>query len=137
MDDKTVYSYDAVTGEFNGEEIARVCPVTGTDYHYPAHTTEKKPPTKQTGKVAVFNGTSWTHIVDHRGKARYDEATREPLGVMHDLGELPPGQVFDLPPLPEAEAEPSELDVLKAALKEKGVLTDADITAARAVKKAR
>ena len=48
------------------------------------------------------------------------------------------GEKFTAPPAPEIIAPPvSELEVLKAALKQKGILTDAELTAARAAEKAK
>lgn len=101
MQDKEVYGYDGVTGEYYGPEIARVCPVTRASYIYPSYTTETAPPAPLEGKAIVWTGSEWGYAEDHRGKMLYDPETRAEFGVMLDLGPIPENLVLELPPLPE------------------------------------
>lgn len=89
LEDKTVYGYDPVTGEYNGQETARVCPVSKSCLIYPAHTTEIAPPLPQINKARVWQKNRWIYVQDNRGKAFYRD-TDEPAGYINSLLDTKP-----------------------------------------------
>lgn len=87
---KPIYLYDIGTGEFVGRGVAKLCPVKGDVYHYPAGSTETPPPAVPAGSVALFDGAAkkWNIIEDHRGKTKYSVETKEELGVVNFFDDL-------------------------------------------------
>jgi len=53
-----VYSYNPVTGIYNGEVIANKSPLEPGLFLLPAHSTKLKPSLKN-GKICIFNGKKW------------------------------------------------------------------------------
>jgi hypothetical protein len=61
-----IYNYSEL-GEFTGEGQAGVSPLDGLPL-IPRNATTVTPPQIQPGSVAVFNGSMWSQINDHRGE---------------------------------------------------------------------
>lgn len=103
---KNVFGYDTETKEFIGIQTAHLCPVTKGIYLYPAHTTIIEPAIEpQEGKAICFLNGDWSYVTDNRGKRIFHLETRQDMGVLHELGELNPEYVFELPPIEEVKEE--------------------------------
>jgi len=99
------YNYDAVSGEYTSETVARIDPIetekSGNNiYLLPAFSTSVAPPPLHTGKVAVRVGKTWQLKEDYRGKTVYKQSDKTALKIA-DIGPLPEGYT---------EAAPGEFD---------------------------
>ena len=108
-----VYEYHHETGEFTGETFADVSPREPGVYHHPANTTIKPPPRTSKNQIAVWNGTKWNIIADHRGKEGW--VNGEPIEI-RDLGPLPDGWSDTLPEMTGTQKEMHELETRKNEL---------------------
>lgn len=106
----------------------------------PANATFTKPPAKRTGHTAVWNGSGWAEVEDHRGVqywpkgAPYNSSPVE----MKELGPLPDGALLTRPEQTEeekaaeekrrkeAEAEAARVPDLEAAVAELGITASSD-----------
>lgn len=79
-----IYNLRADTREFIGAGDAYIPAGTGL----PAHSTHIAPPNIPTGKVAVFDGSSWDIVDDYRNKIVYSKDTGQPVHIM-EPGPLP------------------------------------------------
>lgn len=92
-----VFHIDSSTGEFVGQSVADESPLEPGVYLIPAHATEIAPPISvPAGSVAVFSGTSWSVVEDHRGEKYWLIDGTEI--VMDVLGPLPDGASLTAPP---------------------------------------
>lgn len=68
----TLYAFDPNTKEYRGTASPDICMVSlGRDvleFLAPAFTTEIAPPDVPRGSVAIWNGTVWDVVADHRGE---------------------------------------------------------------------
>lgn len=113
---KIVYSYNPVTKEYAGEDMAALSPLEPGVYIYPANSTAVKPPDFGDGETVVFNGENWEKIIDLRGETQINTQTLE-LSAINYLGGIKDG--FYL--LNDQEMEMLENGA--AAVFENGVLT--------------
>ena len=85
-----IYNYHPDTSEYVSTEEADMDPLDNIPM-IPAHATTVVVITPATGNVAVFDGTTWNDVEDHRGPV-YDVNTRKQQELDHvDLGPLPSG----------------------------------------------
>lgn len=109
-------------------------------YLLPASATFTAPPAKRTGYTAIWNGSGWAEVEDHRGVqfwpkgATYNSSPME----MKELGPLPDGASLTRPEQTDeekaaeeerrkqAEAEASRVPDLEAAVAELGVTSASD-----------
>ena len=121
---------DPVRSRIEGREV----------YLLPAHATFTEPPAKRTGYIAVWNGSGWAEVEDHRGVqywpkgAPYNSSPME----MKELGPLPEGASLTRPEQTEEEkaaeeerrkeieAEAARGPDLEAAVAELGMTSAAD-----------
>ena len=121
---------DPVRSRVEGREI----------YLLPANATFTEPPAKRPGYTAVWNGSEWAEVEDHRGVqywpkgAPYNSSPME----MKELGPLPDGASLTRPEQTaeekaaeeerrkEAEAEAARVPDLEAAVAELGELATSD-----------
>jgi hypothetical protein len=98
----TIYNYHPKTGEYVGSSEARESPQENGVFLIPAYATEAIPPGTQENECAVFNGSSWEIVTDHRGVTYY-LGWDDPGTEINELGEVPPENSFltrpDKPPL--------------------------------------
>lgn len=80
----TVYSYDALTGEFTGTVQEFLPQGVGL----PACACLSAPPAAQAGVVAVYQDGSWLSVPDHRGETVYPVSGGAPLKITA-LGDYP------------------------------------------------
>jgi len=124
-DSITVYSFDPATGAYLGREQAWASPQEPGVYHFPANTTEVKPPAIDADQAAVWDGAKWTVVPDHRGQMAYDTTTGGSWRV-ETLGALPDGATTKRRPSPQhsfrdgdwrldAGLQAAELDRLRTA----------------------
>lgn len=59
---KTVYSYDEVTGFYNGETLAQESPLEKDVLLIPAFSTKIAPPKCGKNQIAKFDGSSWSLV---------------------------------------------------------------------------
>lgn len=131
LPDVKIYQTDLRTGEYVAERIARRCPLTGVPL-VPGGATTEKPPAAEKGKAVYLDNGTWKQKEDKRGQKFYDAAGQEfVLSGLHD--ELPGWALLEKP---KRTPQPSELEALKAALKQKGILADSDLEAAKTQLKA-
>ena len=139
------YSYSITTHEFLESVPCFPDPVRsrveGREvYLLPANATFTEPPAKRTGYTAVWNGSGWAEVEDHRGVqywpkgAPYNSSPME----MKELGPLPDGASLTRPEQTaeekaaeeerrkEAEEQASRLPDLEAAVAELGVTSASD-----------
>ena len=128
---ETVPCYpDPVRSRIEGREV----------YLLPANATFTEPPAKRTGYIAVWNGSGWTEVEDHRGAqywpkgATFNSAPLE----MKELGPLPEGASLTRPEQTDkekaaeeerrkqAEAEAARVPDLEAAVAELGITSASD-----------
>lgn len=121
---------DPVRSRLEGREV----------YLLPANATFTEPPAKRTGYTAIWNGSGWAEVEDHRGVqywpkgATFNSAPLE----MKELGPLPDGASLTRPEqteeekaaeeerCKEAEAESARVPDLEAAVAELGVTSASD-----------
>ena len=121
---------DPVRSRMEGREV----------YLLPANATFTAPPAKRTGYTAVWNGSGWTEVEDHRGAqywpkgAPYNSSPVE----MKELGPLPVGASLTRPEQTaeekaaeeerrkEIEAEAARVPDLEAAVAELGITSASD-----------
>jgi len=83
-----IYNYHPDTSEYVSTEEADMDPLDNIPM-IPAHATTVAVITPATGFVAVFDGTTWNDVEDHRGPV-YDVNTRAKQELDHfELGPLP------------------------------------------------
>lgn len=75
---KIIYQTDA-DGLLVAATEARESPLEPGVYLIPAGCVEVAPPDAEAGKAAVWSGTAWTMVADHRGETWYDG--REPVAI--------------------------------------------------------
>ena len=103
-----IYNY-APTGEYIGAAKADPDPLEEGEWLIPAHATASSPPKAESGEAAVFDGSAWAMVEDHRGRSGWIDG--QPA-TMADLGPLPDGWSDDAPPVPLptlAEAQAAKL----------------------------
>lgn len=121
---------DPVRSRIEGREV----------YLLPANSTVTEPPAKRTGYTALWNGSGWAEVEDHRGVqfwpkgAPYNSSPLE----MKELGPLPDGASLTRPEKTDeekaaeeerrkqAEAEAARVPDLEAAVAELGVTSASD-----------
>lgn len=121
---------DPVRSRIEGREV----------YLLPANATFTEPPAKRTGYTAVWNGSGWTEVEDHRGAQYWPKGTTfnsAPM-EMKELGPLPDGASLTRPDQTdeekaaeeerrkEAEAEAARVPDLEAAVAELGMTSASD-----------
>lgn len=115
------YSYTADTKEFTGIGTARRDPLESEKqgkeiFLLPANATFTVPPKQKDGYAAVWNGTAWEYVEDHRGTEYWlagDTWQSEPH-EMKELGALPEGAVLERPAKTPEELAREELAKAKA-----------------------
>lgn len=121
---------DPVRSRMEGREV----------YLLPASATFTEPPAKRTGYIAVWNGSGWAEVEDHRGVQFWPKgATYNSSPVkMKELGPLPVGASLTRPEQTaeekameeerrkEAEEQASRLPDLEAAVAELGMTSTSD-----------
>ena len=139
------YSYSITTHEFLESVLCFPDPVRsrleGREvYLLPANATFTEPPAKRTGYTAVWNGSGWTDVEDHRGVQYWPKgATHNSASIeMKELGPLPDGASLTRPEQTaeekaaeekrrkEAEAEAARVPALEAAVAELGITASSD-----------
>lgn len=75
MSTKTVYLFDAITGESLGAYPASASPLEPGIYLEPVCSTPVAPPTLVANQVAVFAAGTWSIVPDFRGQTVYDQTT--------------------------------------------------------------
>lgn len=109
-------------------------------YLLPANATFTEPPTKRTGYTAVWNGSGWTEVEDHRGSQYWPKGATSNSAPMEmkELGPLPDGASLTRPEKTadeiaaeeeqrkQAEAEAARVPDLEAAVAELGATTSSD-----------
>lgn len=84
MNTKICYNYNSTTGEYIGTDTACAYPREPENYVPPANATFVVPPHIETGKTAVWNGTTWELKDDHRGEVWYSTVDQ----TKHEIKEL-------------------------------------------------
>lgn len=121
---------DPVRSRMEGREV----------YLLPANATFTAPPAKRTGYAAVWNGSGWAEVEDHRGIQYWLKGApyNSPSVEMKELGPLPVGASLTRPEQTaeekaaeearrkEAEAEAARVPDLEAAVAELGVTSASD-----------
>ena len=121
---------DPVRSRIEGREV----------YLLPANATFTAPPAKRTGYTAVWNGSGWTDVEDHRGVQYWPKgATHNSASIeMKELGPLPDGASLTRPEQTaeeksaeeerrkQAEAEAARVPDLEAAGAELGMIASSD-----------
>jgi len=92
-----IFNYDAITQEYLSTSTARLDPLDQQPM-IPANATSVAVIAPSAGHVAVFNGTSWDDIEDHRGTTLYDTTTQEE-STQEELGPID-SQYTELVPTP-------------------------------------
>lgn len=109
-------------------------------YLLPANATFTEPPAKRTGYTAVWNGSGWTEVEDHRGSQYWPKGATSNSAPMEmkELGPLPDGASLTRPEQTdeekaaeeerrkEAEEQASRLPDLEAAVAELGMTSASD-----------
>ena len=84
MADNQFYSYDGSTGEYLGIVYGQSNPIS-SGYLQPRNSTSIAPPGTAAQTVAVWNGTNWTTLADHRGETWYQaDGTAVIISVIGD-----------------------------------------------------
>lgn len=97
---KTVYLFDAASGEFLHPYEAHESPVEAGIFHEPIHSTPTPPPELKPQQCAVFSlAEGWSVVADHRGEIWFDA---QGLSVEVKTWGLPDG-LTKLAPLPTPE----------------------------------
>ena len=96
---KTVYLYDAVSGEYKGTYEAQESPLEPGTFIEPVHSTEIAPPAPGANEVAVYASGSWGLQPDYRGQTIYNQTTGAPQEVT-SVGAIPSGFGLSQPVLP-------------------------------------
>ncbi|NLO90693.1 MAG: hypothetical protein GX410_01705 [Elusimicrobia bacterium] len=91
-----IYNYSASTKEYLGEALADESPLEPGQFLIPAHATPVPPPVISAGHAAVFNGSAWDLVEDHRAEPLWSKATALAARVT-ELGSLP-STLTALPP---------------------------------------
>lgn len=63
-----IWHYNPDTKELLGGGVADPCPVEEGAWLLPAFSTSAAPPELQAGQAAVFSGSGWSIVPDHRGE---------------------------------------------------------------------
>ncbi|HQT25674.1 MAG TPA: hypothetical protein PLK99_03645 [Burkholderiales bacterium] len=114
MATKTVYLYDATTGEYKGTYEAQESPLEPKVYLSPVHSIDIAPPTAGTDQVAVFASSAWTLESDYRGQTVYDQ-TSGASQEMTSIGAIPAGFALVPPPPTLTEARATQSTLMAAA----------------------
>jgi hypothetical protein len=140
-----VHNYSRDTGEYISSTDARESPLEPDVFLVPAYATTTSPPDVGQNQAAVWGGSSWSVVPDHRGETYWD--TSGEMVVIEGLGVSPESDwVTDRPgPTPDGlilaqiaalEARQTPRRIREAALTQDGRdwLSDLDvqITALRA-----
>lgn len=92
-----IYNYHPQNGEYLGTTEAKESPREEGVYLIPAHATTIEPPATQEHECAVFNGSEWELVPDHRGETYYtswdDEGT-----TIENLRETVPTDAYIIKP---------------------------------------
>jgi hypothetical protein len=96
---KTVYVYDADTGEYLHQYQAQHSPLEPGVYIEPVSSTDQKSPTVPDNKAAVFSKTknSWALISDYRGQLAYSQKDGSSITITN-MGDIPSGFALTPPP---------------------------------------
>lgn len=87
------------------------------NYLRPARSTPVAPPASGPGLVAVFDGSAWSLVQDHRGEVMYSTATKEAKAVT-DLGPIPDGWTLSEPLTPRHVWGGSGWEISMASVRE-------------------
>ncbi|NTV25941.1 MAG: hypothetical protein HGB01_06995 [Chlorobiaceae bacterium] len=99
-----IYHY-AENGAYIGSSTALKCPKTGVDL-VPRNATTERPPAAKDGYARVFDGKSWTQVLDRRGVVYW--LSHNESKIITELGQdIPEGAFAEQPAAPEmAEEQP-------------------------------
>lgn len=103
----TLYAFDPQTKEYRGTASPDICMASlGRDvleFLAPAFTTEIAPPDVPRGSVAVWNGTVWTLVADHRGEVWW--LGEQPVTITDLSDPVAAGLTKEKPVPPQPEPE--------------------------------
>lgn len=91
-----IYNYDPDYKYFYFESEADPSPLEPGVFLIPAHSTDIKPPTCESNKIQIFNGTSWDIVEDARG-IYYSIETLEVIENLNPV-ERPDNSTKEVPP---------------------------------------
>ncbi len=84
---KTVFLFDAATGEYQGTYAAQASPLEPGVFIEPVASTGITPPVAGADQVAVFASGAWTLEPDYRGRTAYDQTSGAPQ-MIETIGAL-------------------------------------------------
>jgi hypothetical protein len=104
-----IYQYKASTREFIHTKEARPDPRNKGEFLMPKHSTLIAPPTVAVNEAAVFDGSAWSVVIDHRGTEYWLENGE--YYIIKDLGVAPPAGSLpsEPPPVPVPDPTPEEI----------------------------
>lgn len=118
-----IYKYDPTTKEYKGNKPAQKRP-NGQPITDVLNATTVEPPVLEDKHQAVWNGTAWDVVEDHRKKPGVEgsgtpywlpgDAWNTPARYMTELGPLPEGAMFEAPAKTAEELATEELAQAKA-----------------------
>lgn len=113
----TLFAFDPKTGEYVGTAIAEVDHAAlardVVAFLQPAFTTADEPPTATAGVIAVWSGSSWSLVPDHRGQRWFSGDV--PI-IIDFLGDPAERGLSAEPPAREPGPEPDPLAARKQTL---------------------
>jgi hypothetical protein len=110
-----IYKYDPMTKELTGSRVAQTRP-NGEPITDVLNATTLEPPALEDKQAAVWNGTAWDVVEDHRQKPGV-EGSGTPYWLPGDAWDAPARYLTELGPLPEGallEAPGKDVDTLRA-----------------------
>ena len=123
-----LYVHHPVTSEYLGTCAADPSPLEPGVWLHPANTTDQEPPETGENEAAVWDGSAWQVVFDHRGATYY---TRD--GKQHEidtLGMVPPDDALDSPPELDdllTDEEKTEIQAIAVRAARDQRLADADV----------
>lgn len=118
-----IYKYDPTTKELTGSKPAQKRP-NGKPITDVLNATTVEPPALEDKQAAVWNGTAWGVVEDHRKKPGVEgsgtpywlpnDAWNTPARYMTELGPLPEGALLEAPAKTDEELAAEELAQAKA-----------------------
>lgn len=118
-----IYKYDPTTKELSGSRPAQKRP-NGQPITDVLNATTVEPPVLEDKQAAVWNGTSWDVLEDHRKKPGVEgsgtpywlpgDSWNTPARYMTELGPLPEGALLEAPAKTDEEVAAEELAQAKA-----------------------
>ncbi len=110
---KTIYSFNHVTGEFVGSDVARESPMEPGVYLIPANATDIEPCQVPDGSVPVFLNGRWEVQEDHRNTVYWlPDGSQH---VMNEIGALPQGASTTAPPASLSKAQTDQSVIIGMA----------------------